>query len=86
MNNKYINKLKIKYKIDKEDVIEIFGPEFVKNNKEKCKIRIEEKEYELMEEFNIKNCKEIKKDKLEITLLGIKNITNMSCMLVIVHH
>jgi hypothetical protein len=46
MNNKYINKIKIKYKIDKEEVIKIFGPEFVENNKEKCKIRIEGKEYE----------------------------------------
>ena len=56
-----INKLKKKYKIDKKDVIKIFGHKFVKNNKEKCKIRIEGKEYKLMEEINIKNIKEKKR-------------------------
>ena len=78
--DKGINKLKIYYKIDKKDKkIKLFGKQFVENNKENCKILIEGKEYELMEYFNLKNCKEIK-DKLEITLIGIKNITDMSFM------
>ena len=75
-----INRLKIYYKINKDEKqIKMFGKEFVENNKEKCKLLIEGKEYELMEYFDIKNIKE-KKDKLEITLIGIKNITNASYM------
>ena len=38
----------------KEGKIRILGENFVKNNKNKCKIIIDEKEYELMEEFNMK--------------------------------
>ena len=80
MLSKDINKLKIYYKINKnEKKIKIFGKEFVENNKEKCKLFIEGKEYELMEYLDIKNIKEIK-DKLEITLVGIRNITNASYM------
>jgi len=80
MNKKYINKLKINYKIDKnKNRIRIFGYDFVKNNKEKCKIIIKGKDYDLMEEIDINNIKEIK-DNVEVILLGVKNITNMSYM------
>ena len=80
MFSKDINKLKIYYNFNKDKKqIKIFGKEFVENNKEKCKLYIEGKEYELMEYFDTKNIKEIK-DQLEITLVGIKNITNASYM------
>ena len=75
-----INKLKIYYKFNKDGKpIKIFGKEFVENNKEKCKLLIEGKEYELMEYLDKKNIKEIK-DQIDITLIGIKNITNASYM------
>ena len=65
------------YNINNENKIKILGNTFIKNNKDKCKIIYENKEYDLIEEFNINN-KNI--NKLEIKLNGINNITNMSCM------
>jgi len=66
------------YKIGKdEDSVKIFYSDFVELNKNNCKIIYEEKEYDLKEEFNIKN---LKKEILEIRLKGIMNITNMHAM------
>ena len=42
------NEILIKYKIKKDNkYIDIFGREFVSNNKNKCKYIYEDKEYEL---------------------------------------
>ena len=57
--------------------INIFGSNFVKNNKNKCKMVIDNKEYELAEEYNVKNNNN---NKLNIKLKGINNITDMSYM------
>ena len=38
-----------------ENNIKIFGSEFVENNKKICKIIIDNREYEMAEEFNVKN-------------------------------
>ena len=57
--------------------VKIFGSEFVKNNKNNCKIIYENEEYELKEYINIKDNK---KEKIELKLKGINNITNMSCL------
>ena len=66
------------YKINEnEDKIRIFGMDFVNNNKNKIKLEIEGKEYELKEFYNKKNNK-IK--NLQIKIKGIENITNMRCM------
>ena len=49
----YINSIKLLYKVDKnKDFINLFGFDFVKNNKSKCKMIIDKKEYELQKEFN----------------------------------
>ena len=73
------NEITILYNIKKwqrnEGKIKIFGENFVKNNKNKCKIIINGREYELEEEFIIKNEKTI-----EIKLIGISKITNTSYM------
>ena len=61
----------------KKNSVKIFGSEFVKNNKNNCKIIYENKEYELREYINIKDNK---KEKIEIKLKGINNITNMGHM------
>ena len=76
MNNNEIN---IIYNINniKDDSLKIFGSEFVKNNKNNCKIIYENKEYELQEYINIKNNK---KEKIEIKLKGINKVTDMSYM------
>jgi len=65
-----------------EDKIRIFNSEFVKNNKDKCKIIFEDEIYDLKEYFDVKG----KGDKLKIILKGILKITNMSYMLKIAHH
>ena len=61
-----------------DNSIKIFDSEFVNNNKNNCKILYENKEYELMEIFQIDNIKN--KEKLIIKLKGIKKITNANKM------
>jgi len=72
-----INEINIIYKINKEEKIKIFGEEFVENNKDICKIKYDNKEYELKEEFEIKNKN---KSELNIVLKNINNIINMGDM------
>ena len=80
MTIKHTKSLDIKYKINKnEKIIRIFDSKFVKNNKDKCKIIIKGKEYELTDEFNINNLNKINQN-LQLKLKGIKNITNLSYM------
>ena len=55
--------------------VKIFGSIFVEHNRSKCKIIYENKEYELDQDFLIKN---ISSDFLTIKLKGIQNITDMS--------
>ena len=78
--NKNLNELTIIYKIDKNDKrIKLFGEKFIENNKNNCKIIIDNKEEEIIEYINI-NEEMKKRDKLEIKLKEIKTITNMSYM------
>ena len=55
--------------------IRILGEKFVKNNKNICKIIYDNKIYDLTERLKIEN-----KEKIKIKLIGINNITNMSCI------
>jgi len=69
----------IRYKINKnEKEIRIFNNNFINNNKNKCKIIYEDKEYEIKEKWNIDH--NIKNEILEIKLKGINNIIDMSYM------
>jgi len=73
--NDKVNEITAIYKVnDEKNKIRIFGSDFVKNNKDKCKIIYENEIYDLTEYFNIKP----KNDNLRIILKGIRNITNMS--------
>ena len=67
------------YKIKKEKRIKIFGKKFVENNKNKCKIKIKEKIIELNEYYEI-NENEKKNEYLDILLIGINNVKDMSYM------
>ena len=72
------NEILIKYKVNQnENYIDIFGFDFVENNKKICKYIYEDKEYELTDKFDLKNFDK-SKDILEIKLIWIKNVTNMS--------
>ena len=74
-----IDKMKINYEIDKDNKkVRLFGKNFVKNNKNKCKFIIESKVYELMEEFNIEGLNIIN-NILEIELKNniLKNTSYM---------
>ena len=55
------------YDINKENIenIKIFGEEFVKNNKNLCKMIIDNKEYEITKEYKVKNNS---KNKLKIII------------------
>ena len=75
-NNKeeIIDEIIIQYEIKDIEYskdIRIFGNEFVKNNKDKWKIIIDENELELCTHKNI-NIKQLNNDLFEIKLKGIK--------------
>ena len=75
------NEINIIYEINNENAIKIFGKNFVGNNINKCKIVFNDKEYNLMEYFNIdNNIASNQLNKLKIKLRNINNITNMSHM------
>ena len=74
--------INIIYNINEEDrkyenSINIFGSKFVKNNINICKMMIDNKEYEITEQYNIEN---YINNELKIKLKGINNITDMSNM------
>ena len=79
MENEDLSYINIIYDINREkgDEIDIFGYDFVKNNKNKCKMIIDNKEYEITDKYNIEN---YNNNKLYIKLKGIDNVTNMSYM------
>ena len=55
MSEKDILEINIIYDINERKNIRIFGSNFVKNNENICKIIINNKEYKLSENYNIKN-------------------------------
>ena len=75
MSEKDLSEINIVYNINKEKIA-IFGSIFVLNNKNKCKMVIDNKEYEINERFYDKNNNNI----LKIKLRGINNITDISYM------
>ena len=80
MSEKDISEINIIYDINRnnnKEKIVIFGSIFVKNNKNKCKMIIDNREYKITEEYNVKNHK---KKLLNIQLKGIDIVTNMSNM------
>ena len=82
MFNEDTSEINIIYDINKKneregEYINIFGSYFVENNKNICRLKIDNKEYEIKEKFNVKN---YKNKLLNIKLKGIDNITDMSSM------
>ena len=80
MENEDLSYINIIYDINKKNrdkIINIFGYDFVKNNKNKCKMIIDNMEYEITNKYNIKN---YKYNRLSIKLKGIKKISDMSYM------
>jgi len=75
MSEKDISEINIIYDINGKDSINIFGADFMENNKNICKMVIDNKEYELEQKYNIKGNNDT---KLKIRLKGINNVTNMS--------
>ena len=71
----------IRYKINKnaDNIVKIFGYDFIKNNIKNCIIINEKNSYKLCEYFDISNYPQ-NKDILEIKLKGINNIIDMSFM------
>ena len=77
-----INNINIIYRLNRDNPlskskIKIFGAEFVKNNKNICKMIIDEKEYEITEEYDVI---EDNKSNLQIKLNGINNVIDISFM------
>ena len=74
-----INEIILRYKIENNDRIRLFGDFFVLNNKDKLEIIFNEKSYGL-DSFFILSDKNIKSNILEIKLKPIKNLRNLSFM------
>ena len=75
-----IDEVKLIYRIDKSKLnVKIFGADFVKNNKDKCKIRHSKGTIELREYFDIDDDMK-NQEALEIIIMGVTKITNMSNM------
>jgi hypothetical protein len=68
------NEMIIKYKIEDEESIKIFGEEFVTNNKDFCKIIIYGKESELCSEIEQKLIMINKEKTFVIKLIDINEI------------
>ena len=66
----------MKYKIDNVNLI-ILGKTFVKNNRNKAKLIIENKKYNLKDFIKLNN---FKKSELKIDILMSQDISNISCM------
>ena len=79
MGNKNESYINIIYDINKEkgDEIKIFGSKFVENNKNICKMVIDNKKYEIADKYNIEK---YKYNRLNIKLMGIDKISDMSYM------
>ena len=76
-NDKESNR--IRYKVGKKRRVRIFGDEFVKNNKDNCKIIFDNNEQELKAFFDLKNIK-IENQILEIKLQSMNYLKNLSHM------
>ena len=77
MSEKDISEINIIYDINGNNYINIFGYFFVENNKNICKMIINNKEYELAQYYKDKINNN---NKLKIKLKGINHITNMRSM------
>ncbi len=74
------NRIYINYIIDKDrtnNSLKVFGSEFVRKNKDKCKIKIDQLEYELCENIDATN---YRGNKYTLELIGINNLTDISDM------
>ena len=71
-----------KYKIKdiKDNILQIFGNKFVENNKDKCKILINNKKYRLTNCLKLDTVKIDNNQEIMIKLTGINNIINPSDM------
>ena len=83
IKNEYINYMTLEYmpnvKKDKDNKIKLFGKKFFENNKDNCIFVINEKEYPLSEYYTLKK-NDIKNNKLEVKLIQISPLTNLSYM------
>ena len=75
------NVLKMVYKPDKQKSLRIFGHEFLKRNKNRCKIRYEKTIYELQEYLeDIDNNFNSEAENIELELIFIQNTQDLSYM------
>ena len=81
MSEENISEINIIYNIDKKFInkgyIKIFGSKFVENNKNICKMIIDNREYKIMEKYNVKY---YNNNILKVKLKWNDNIIKMSCM------
>ena len=69
-------RIKIKYKFKRKGKIRIFGAKFLEKNKDKLKMEINRKIVELNEYYYSRSVNK----NIEIILIGVEKITDMSYM------
>ena len=73
-----LNEITIQYDVKNNDKIKLFGKKFIENNKNNCKIRVDNKVYNIVE--SIKVNRNINRDVIEIKLIIEKKMTDISYM------
>ena len=76
INNLYTNNIILKYKVNGNDKVKIFGNNFVQNNKNLCLIKYKNQEYNLTEYLDVDS----NENEIEIILKRVNNITDASYM------
>ena len=77
----YNGEINIIYDIKRDEkFIQIFGEYFASNNRDKCKMIIDNKEYEISKYYEVYEVNN-NNNKFNIKLKGINNVTDMSFML-----
>ena len=78
--NKNIDEITMVYMLNSNKKIQIFNSIFVEKNKSSCNIIYNDKKYELSEFFEIPKNDENNNDLIQIKLIGIKNIVDISAI------
>ena len=78
MNTK-INEIEIAYKNNKNKEIQLFGEEFIINNKDKCKLKFKDNYFYLQKKYD-KSLLKIDEDIFKVKLEMAEEITDLSCM------
>ena len=77
MSEKDISEINIIYDINNQNNIRIFGSNFLKNNKNKCKMIINNKEYKITNEYKVKSNDNSKLQIMSYMFSGCSSLSSL---------